>query len=85
MKMEAFVDNFIMAIGLDSQYTVLVINPTWSPDEPVYGYRKGVSQAEIDFLSTAGIEQLRKVMVGEGGGRVRGRRTMVGGWGTGGS
>ena len=42
--MEHFVDVFLGFLGLSSSYSILVINPTWSPTEPRYGYRKGISQ-----------------------------------------
>ena len=42
--MEDFVDNFITFLGLESAYSMLVLNPTWTPAEPRYGYRKGISQ-----------------------------------------
>lgn len=42
VKMEAFIDHFITNLGLDTAYTMLVINPTWTPSEPIYGYRKVV-------------------------------------------
>eukprot|EP00798_Chlamydomonas_sp_ICE-L_P024546 gene24546-10156_t len=52
-KMEAFVDNFVASIGLDSSYTILVLNPTWVPSEPVYGYRQGVSSQETGVQISA--------------------------------
>ena len=39
-KMEAFINHFVENLGLDAAYTMIVINPTWTPNEPFYGYRK---------------------------------------------
>lgn len=49
-KMEAFVDHFIGALGLESSYSVLLLNPTWHVEEPVYGYRMGVSSEELQLV-----------------------------------
>lgn len=50
LKMEEFVDSFISALGLDRSYTLLVINPKWSPSLPSYTYRIGFSEAELRLL-----------------------------------
>mmetsp|Transcript_38308 Transcript_38308/g.85303 ORF Transcript_38308/g.85303 Transcript_38308/m.85303 type:complete len:1048 (+) Transcript_38308:131-3274(+) len=49
-KMEALIDNFVQFMGLDRSYTIVVLNPAWSPAEPAYGYRQGLSQGEITHL-----------------------------------
>jgi hypothetical protein len=30
-KMEAFTDHFVRSLGLDSTYSLVVVNPTWTP------------------------------------------------------
>jgi hypothetical protein len=51
LKMEAFVDNFLLSLGLGAKsYSLVVLNPTWSASQPVYGYRVGMSQSEMDAL-----------------------------------
>jgi hypothetical protein len=50
LKMEEFVDSFIGALGLDRSYTLLVINPKWSPSLPSYTYRIGFSEPELRLL-----------------------------------
>jgi len=61
-KMEAFVDNFVASLGLAQfSYTLVVINPTWSISEPVYGYRLGMSQPELDTLML-GTDRVLKLM-----------------------
>ncbi|MEW5314243.1 MAG: hypothetical protein WDW38_005754 [Sanguina aurantia] len=50
VKMEAFADNFIRTLGLDATYSMLVLNPTWTVQEPLYGYRIGFSQVELELL-----------------------------------
>lgn len=49
-KMEAFIDHFLGAIGLDMTYSVVLLNPQWHADEPVYGYRQGLSAPELQVL-----------------------------------
>jgi hypothetical protein len=48
--MEAFIDSFIGALGLERAYNLLVINPKWSPSLPSYTYRIGFSEAELRLL-----------------------------------
>ena len=62
-KMEAFIDHFVTSIGLSEQYTMLVINPTWSVSEPKYGYRQGVSQKELDHIALLGVDSIRSLLV----------------------
>lgn len=50
LKMEAFVDSFILGMGLERSYTLLVINPKWSPSLPSYTYRIGFSEPELRLL-----------------------------------
>lgn len=50
LKMEGFVDSFIGALGLDRSYTMLVVNPKWSPSLPSYTYRIGFSEPELRLL-----------------------------------
>lgn len=64
-KMEAFVDHFVSGLGLEGSYSMIVINPTWHVDEPVYGYRMGVSAEELQVLKGQA-DRLRTVMVGHG-------------------
>ena len=40
-------DSFLQFLGLDAASSLLVINPAWSVDEPVYGYRMGFSMQEV--------------------------------------
>jgi hypothetical protein len=56
LKMEEFVDSFIGALGLERSYTLLVINPKWSPSLPSYTYRIGFSEPELRLLH----EQVRR-------------------------
>jgi len=58
--MEDFVDSFIEALGLDRSYSMLVINPKWSPSLPSYSYRIGFSEAELRLLH----EQVRAALYG---------------------
>lgn len=51
LKMEALVDSFVGALGLEKSYTLVVINPKWSPSLPSYNYRIGFSEAEIRLLN----------------------------------
>jgi hypothetical protein len=44
------VDSFIGALGLDRSYTLLVVNPKWSPSLPSYTYRIGFSEPELRLL-----------------------------------
>lgn len=53
VKMERFVDNFIKSLGFSEQYSILVLNPRWSPTRPKYGYRTGLSAQEVAFLTTS--------------------------------
>ena len=48
-------DSFIGALGLEKSYTMLVLNPRWSPSLPSYNYRIGLREAEIRLLN----EQVR--------------------------
>lgn len=48
--MEAFIDHFIASLGLGGQYSLLVVNPKWTPSRPKYGYRAGFSQWEITVM-----------------------------------
>lgn len=50
LKMEGFIDSFVDAIGLARSYTLLVLNPKWSPSLPSYTYRIGFSEAELRLL-----------------------------------
>lgn len=43
-------DGFVAALGLDGGYTLLVLNPKWSPSLPSYGYRLGFSEQELALL-----------------------------------
>ena len=53
LKMEAFVQSFVDALGLaNSGYTLLVINPHWSSTLPAYGYRVGFSAGEVEMLAS---------------------------------
>ncbi|KAG1665506.1 hypothetical protein FOA52_009768 [Chlamydomonas sp. UWO 241] len=61
-KFEAFVDHFVASLGLEFQYTQIVINPVWSPMVPNYGYRVGLSASEIDHIGKAGKEQLMRLL-----------------------
>ncbi|KXZ55672.1 hypothetical protein GPECTOR_2g1222 [Gonium pectorale] len=54
-KMEALVDHFVGALGLESSYSLVVLNPTWHVDEPVYGYRMG--RAYPRLASSCGSER----------------------------
>lgn len=56
-------DHFVTALGLDSSYSLVVLNPTWHVDEPVYGYRLGISSEEMQALR-GNNDRLRRVMVG---------------------
>ncbi|KAG2435642.1 hypothetical protein HXX76_006844 [Chlamydomonas incerta] len=60
-KMEAFVDHFVGGLGLEGSYSLIVLNPTWHVDEPVYGYRMGVSAEELQVLKGQA-DRLRNVM-----------------------
>lgn len=51
LQMEAFVDSFIGALGLEKSYSLLVLNPKWSPSLPSYNYRIGFSEAEVRLLN----------------------------------
>ena len=64
--MEAFVDHFVHSLGLSTQYTMVVLNPTWTASEPMYGYRQGVSQKELEYIANAGQDQVRSLLVGRG-------------------
>jgi hypothetical protein len=64
--MEALVDSFIGALGLEKSYTMLVLNPRWSPSLPSYNYRIGFSEAEIRLLNEQVCEYVC-VCVGGGG------------------
>jgi hypothetical protein len=48
--MEGFVDSFIGALELERSYTMLVVNPKWSPSLPSYTYRIGFSEPELRLL-----------------------------------
>lgn len=61
-KMEAFIDHFLDSLGLSAQYSFLVLNPTWTATEPMYGYRTGISQRELEHISLAGVEQVRNLL-----------------------
>ncbi|GAX80726.1 hypothetical protein CEUSTIGMA_g8161.t1 [Chlamydomonas eustigma] len=61
-KMEAFINHFVESIGLIAQYTIVVVNPTWSTSEPAYGYRQGVSDKELEYLQQEGSEQMRAML-----------------------
>ena len=37
LKMEAFIDSFVEGLGLDSGYTLIVVNPKWSSNLQVWG------------------------------------------------
>ncbi len=67
-------DHFIGALGLDASYSVLLLNPTWHVEEPVYGYRMGVSSEELQLVKGQQ-ERLRATIVGPGGARVGRERT----------
>ncbi len=56
-------DHFMTALGLDMSYSLVVLNPTWHVDEPVYGYRLGISSAELQAIKGS-TPRLRRVMVG---------------------
>ncbi|GIL57470.1 hypothetical protein Vafri_12700 [Volvox africanus] len=60
-KMEGLMDHFVMALGLENSYSLVVLNPTWHVDEPVYGYRLGMSSAELQALK-GNTDRLRKVL-----------------------
>ncbi|KAG2501680.1 hypothetical protein HYH03_000182 [Edaphochlamys debaryana] len=60
-KMELFIDHFIQALGLDQGYSLIVLNPTWHVDEPVYGYRMGMSSDELTLIKSQEA-RLRTVM-----------------------
>lgn len=51
LKMEAFIDSFISYLRLGSGYTIMVLNPKWSPSLPAYAYRIGFSERELELLS----------------------------------
>lgn len=53
VKLEAFVDHFIDSLGLQSTYSLLLLSPEWHADEPVYGYRAGLSRCAV--ASTASL------------------------------
>mmetsp|Transcript_32185 Transcript_32185/g.96098 ORF Transcript_32185/g.96098 Transcript_32185/m.96098 type:complete len:1123 (-) Transcript_32185:516-3884(-) len=57
-KFEAFVDHFVDSLGLQYQYTQVVLNPTWSSSQPMYGYRQGLSEGEIQLIKSVGRDQL---------------------------
>jgi hypothetical protein len=51
LKMDAFVESFVEALGFaDSGYTLLVLNPNWSPGLASYSYRAGFTTEEIEQL-----------------------------------
>lgn len=43
-------DSFVGALGLERSYTMLVVNPKWSPSLPSYTYRIGFSEPELRLL-----------------------------------
>lgn len=48
--MEAFIDSFVEGLGLDSAYTLVVVNPKWSASLASYGFRAGFSTEELALL-----------------------------------
>lgn len=50
LKMEPFIDSFIEGLGLDTGYSLLVVNPKWSSSLSSYGFRAGYSIDEINLL-----------------------------------
>jgi hypothetical protein len=51
LKMEGFMNSFINHLGLEHGYTMLVMNPRWSPSLPSYTYRIGFSESELTLLN----------------------------------
>jgi len=45
--------SFVSAIGLDNEYTVVVINPRLPAKGATYGYRFGFSQSELNHLRSS--------------------------------
>lgn len=77
-KMEAFVENFVGSLGLSRQYTIVVLNPTWSSGEAAYGYRTGMSQKELDVVAREREELMRLLQVWAC--VCSSRNVCVGGW-----
>ncbi|EFJ49585.1 hypothetical protein VOLCADRAFT_89945 [Volvox carteri f. nagariensis] len=60
-KMEVLVDHFVTALGLENSYSLVVLNPNWHADEPVYGYRLGISSQEMQAVK-GNNDRLRRTM-----------------------
>ena len=63
MRMESFVDGFLNSLGLQTSYTLVVLNPKWSASMPAYGYRMGFSELEVTLLAKQ-LQQLRQLAQG---------------------
>jgi hypothetical protein len=50
LKLEAFIDSFISALGLDRGYTLVAVNPKASDQLAAYGFRAGFSAAEVEHI-----------------------------------
>ncbi len=65
-QFESFVTHFITTLGINRQYSMVVLNPSWSITEQPYGYRQGMSAKEIELISTTGKDTVVQLLVRAG-------------------